>query len=117
MADETRLTQGRPLQQFVVLAATNQQRACAAVIEQVLKHPNIFIFGELLGVANVQAVSAQWLFWLSFSSEKHIRYRTLPVVIPFAPVHRFATVAWAGADFSCLVWFAAGKVGRQQEVL
>eukprot|EP00968_Pinguiococcus_pyrenoidosus_P007103 scaffold470_cov257-Pinguiococcus_pyrenoidosus.AAC.18 len=45
------------LEQFVSLAKTAKGAACVALIQQVLNHPKVFVFGELLLMPNVQAVS------------------------------------------------------------
>ncbi|GAM18602.1 hypothetical protein SAMD00019534_017770 [Acytostelium subglobosum LB1] len=50
------LTDGTALKQYIVLAKGNKGRACAALIEQVLANPNVFVFGELLDMPNVQAL-------------------------------------------------------------
>jgi hypothetical protein len=44
------------LEQFCILAKTLKGRACAALIEKVLNHRKIFVFGELLSEPSVQAV-------------------------------------------------------------
>lgn len=45
------------LEQFVALAKTARGRACVALVQQVLNHPKIFVFGELLAMPNVQALA------------------------------------------------------------
>lgn len=45
------------LEQFCLLAKTLKGRACAALIEKVLNHRKIFVFGELLSEPSVQSVS------------------------------------------------------------
>lgn len=45
------------LVQFLVLAKGAKGAACAALIQQVLNNKKIFVFGELLAMSNVQAVS------------------------------------------------------------
>jgi COP9 signalosome complex subunit 7 len=42
---------------FCVLAKSSSGVQCVMVIKQVLKHPSIFVFGELLDVNNIQEVS------------------------------------------------------------
>ncbi|KAJ1633053.1 hypothetical protein T492DRAFT_983996 [Pavlovales sp. CCMP2436] len=42
------------LQQFVLLAQSARGAACVALIKQVLSHPKIYVFGELLAVQSVQ---------------------------------------------------------------
>lgn len=49
------------LVQFLVLAKGAKGAACSALIQQVLNNKKIFVFGELLAMPNVQAVSV-WLF-------------------------------------------------------
>lgn len=46
------------LVQFLVLSKTAKGAACVALIQQVLSNKKIFVFGELLAMPNVQAVSA-----------------------------------------------------------
>lgn len=43
--------------QFLVLAKAAKGAACVALIQQVLSNKKIFVFGELLAMPNVQAVS------------------------------------------------------------
>jgi len=58
MADATAdITEGAALQQFILLAKKAKGKACAAVIMQALSAPGVFVFGELLEMANVQALS------------------------------------------------------------
>lgn len=45
------------LVQFLVLAKAAKGAACVALIQQVLSNKKIFVFGELLAMPNVQAVS------------------------------------------------------------
>lgn len=45
------------LVQFLVLAKGAKGAACVALIQQVLNNKKLFVFGELLGMPNVQAVS------------------------------------------------------------
>ncbi|KAG8461616.1 hypothetical protein KFE25_001220 [Diacronema lutheri] len=45
------------LQQFVLLAQSARGAACAALIRQVLAHPKVFVFGELLAVRNVRELA------------------------------------------------------------
>lgn len=45
------------LSQFVILAQTAQGRACEALVRQALDHSSVFVFGELLDCANVQALA------------------------------------------------------------
>ena len=45
------------LEGFRVLARSSSGAQCVMVIKQVLKHPQIFVFGELLAEPNIQAVS------------------------------------------------------------
>jgi len=44
------------LEQFCVVARSQKDRACAAIIQQVLKDKRIYVFGELLSIPSVQAV-------------------------------------------------------------
>lgn len=44
------------MDQFVILAQTNQGRACEALIRQTLEHSGVFVFGELLDCPNVKAL-------------------------------------------------------------
>lgn len=49
------------LVQFLVLAKAAKGAACVALIQQVLSNKKIFVFGELLAMPNVQAVSTSLL--------------------------------------------------------
>lgn len=44
------------LEQFCLIARSQKDRACANIIQQVLKDKKIHVFGELLAVPSVQAV-------------------------------------------------------------
>mmetsp|Transcript_24251 Transcript_24251/g.34215 ORF Transcript_24251/g.34215 Transcript_24251/m.34215 type:complete len:264 (-) Transcript_24251:185-976(-) len=44
------------LEAFVLLAKQGKGESLVAVIQQVLKHPSIFVFGELLECPNIQAL-------------------------------------------------------------
>uniref|UniRef100_A0A7S3GVI1 PCI domain-containing protein n=1 Tax=Spumella elongata TaxID=89044 RepID=A0A7S3GVI1_9STRA len=44
------------LEQFCILARTQKGRACAALIQQVLNHRKIYVFGELLAQPAVQSL-------------------------------------------------------------
>jgi COP9 signalosome complex subunit 7 len=48
------------LEQFCVLAQTQRNRACVALIQQVVSHKKIFVFGELLAMPSVQSVSTSY---------------------------------------------------------
>jgi len=45
------------LKRFLLLAKTTKGAACASLIKQVLEHPAINVFGELLEMANVQELA------------------------------------------------------------
>jgi len=44
------------LLQFCILARTQKGRACAALVQQVIAHRKIFVFGDLLDIPSVQAL-------------------------------------------------------------
>ena len=44
------------LNQFLLLVKTTKGAACEALIKQVLDHPNVNVFGELLDMPNVKEV-------------------------------------------------------------
>lgn len=44
------------LEQFCLLAKNLKGRACVGIIQQVVNHPKIFVFGELLTMPNIQAL-------------------------------------------------------------
>ena len=48
--------QGNPLEQFVLLAKTAKGAAAVELIKQALEAPGVYVFGELLDMANVQEV-------------------------------------------------------------
>ena len=43
-----------PLEQFVLLAKNAKGAAAVELIKQVLEAPTVFVFGELLDMANIQ---------------------------------------------------------------
>lgn len=51
------LTEGGPLQQYILLAKNSKGKACAALIGQALGAPNVMVFGELLDMPNVQQLA------------------------------------------------------------
>lgn len=56
MASASQLTEGAALQPFVLLAKNAKGKAAAALIQQVLSAPNVYVFGELLEMQNMQQV-------------------------------------------------------------
>ena len=44
------------LSKFLLLAKTTKGAATAALVREVLEHPNVYVFGELLALPNVQEV-------------------------------------------------------------
>ena len=53
--------QGNPLEQFVLLAKTAKGAAAVELIKQALEAPGVYVFSELLDMANVQEVDFSWL--------------------------------------------------------
>lgn len=53
------ITDGHHLAGFVEAFGKMEGKALAAQVSTVLSHPSIFVFGELLALANVKKV---WLF-------------------------------------------------------
>jgi len=51
------LTEGAAIQTFVLLSKSAKGKACAAVIQQALSTPNVYVFGELLEMPNVQQLA------------------------------------------------------------
>jgi len=47
------------LQQFQILAKTAKGKAAAALVQQALSHPNVFVFGELLDAPNIQQLEEE----------------------------------------------------------
>jgi len=56
MAEEKKnaASAGSPLEGFEALAKSSSGSSCVMVIQQVLKHPHIFVFGELLDLQSVK---------------------------------------------------------------
>lgn len=63
------------LQQFCILAKTQKSRACAALVQQVLSHRKIFLFGELLSAPSVVELN-NTEFSKSFKSLELFAYGT-----------------------------------------
>jgi len=65
MADEKRSGSGGSLEGFVLLAKGVRGGGTVQIIKEVLKNPNIFVFGELLALQSVQELEKteqrQWL--------------------------------------------------------
>ncbi|PRP74078.1 proteasome component region PCI domain-containing protein [Planoprotostelium fungivorum] len=51
------LTSGNGLAPFLQLAKSSKGKACTAVISQALSAPNVYVFGELLDMSNVQQLA------------------------------------------------------------
>ena len=64
------------LESFCLLAKSAKGAAAAQLITQVLEHPEIFVFGELIDCANIRAVSAA----RPFPGERRGDLRTLVAV-------------------------------------
>ncbi|KAL4221022.1 COP9 signalosome complex subunit 7b [Mactra antiquata] len=47
-----------PLEQFVLLAKSAKGAAAVGLVKQVLEAPNVYVFGELLEMANIQELSS-----------------------------------------------------------
>lgn len=69
------------LVQFLVLAKAAKGAACVALIQQVLSNKKIFVFGELLAMPNVQAVSKAFSI---FASSCTARERKRPSALALA---------------------------------
>lgn len=51
---EQSVTSVNPLEQFVLLAKNVKGAAAVELIKQALEAPNVFVFGELLDMSNIQ---------------------------------------------------------------
>jgi COP9 signalosome complex subunit 7 len=51
------MSENQYIEQFMILAKNQKSKALETIIEQVLSHANIFVFGEFLNLPNVQDVS------------------------------------------------------------
>jgi len=56
MAKKADLTDGTYIAQFVILAKALKGKGLVGVIKQVLSAPNVYVFGELLEMENIQNV-------------------------------------------------------------
>ena len=57
-----------PLEQFVLLAKNAKGAAAVELIKQALEAPAVFVFGELLDMANIQVVVGCGLVPVEFSN-------------------------------------------------
>jgi len=57
MANAEQITEGAALQTFVTLAKNAKGKQCIAIIQQALSANNVFVFGELLEMPNMQQLS------------------------------------------------------------
>jgi hypothetical protein len=64
MSASEELTGGSGLQQYVLLCKAAKGKGCAAVVQQSLGAPNVYVFGELLEMTNVQQVCKSETFFL-----------------------------------------------------
>jgi len=59
------LTEGSPIQQFLLLAKSSKGKACAAVIQQALSAANVYVFAELIEMPHVRELEstedAKWV--------------------------------------------------------
>jgi len=53
------LTDGQALEQFTILAKSAKGKACELLIQQALEAPNVFVFGELLEMKNLEQNAGQ----------------------------------------------------------
>jgi len=51
------LTEGGALQQYVIMSKNTKGKACTALIQQALGAPNVYVFGELLEMPNIQQLA------------------------------------------------------------
>ena len=61
MADSS-VTSVNPLEQFVLLAKNAKGAAAVELIKQALEAPTVFVFGELLDMANIQVTENRPIF-------------------------------------------------------
>ena len=53
------MTSVNPLEQFVLLAKNAKGAAAVELIKQALEAPTVFVFGELLDMANIQVTESR----------------------------------------------------------
>lgn len=53
---ERKPTKHNPLEQFMLLAKTTRGAACADLIRDMLETPGVYVFGEILDMANIKEV-------------------------------------------------------------
>lgn len=58
------MSENQYIEQFMILAKNQKAKALETIIEQVLSHANIFVFGEFLHLPNVQEVTNHFDFQL-----------------------------------------------------
>lgn len=51
------MSESNELEGFLLLCKTSSGAQCVMVLQHVLKHPHIFMFGELLDIPSVKQVS------------------------------------------------------------
>jgi len=80
-----------PMEQFLVLANSSKGLAAVELIKNVLKHPNVFVFGELLEHPNIKALESTehksylellQLFAFGTYSDYKARAKSLPELTP-----------------------------------
>eukprot|EP01083_Nonionella_stella_P094379 264741_1 len=88
MADIKQVTAGA-LEQFCVLAKTTKGKAVVALIQEVLKHPEIFVFGELLNLPNIKSITGteqqryvDLLKIFAYGTYKDYDAKTMPELTP-----------------------------------
>jgi len=66
------LTDGQALEQFTILAKSAKGKACELLIQQALEAPNVFVFGELLEMKNLEQNAGQLFELLKNFCLRHI---------------------------------------------
>ena len=76
------------LQQFCLLAKSTKGAACASLINQALENPSIFVFAELLDMANVQGVIPHpYIPATTMQSWPHLSRPGMCLSAPAHPLH------------------------------
>lgn len=63
-----------PLEQFLLLMKNARGAAAVSVLTQALEAPNVYVFGELLDMPNVQEVCSVLLSWVIFTMVLMVPY-------------------------------------------
>ena len=99
-----------PLEQFVLLAKNAKGAAAVELIKQALEAPNVFVFGELLDMANIQVIENRPIMEIrkvfplqDLTNGQHAPYLTLLNIFAFGTYNDLSSCNQPLPDISPLM--------------